>query len=75
MKITAKGQVTIPVDIRRKMKLLPDTEVDFVISGKQVVLRKSPGRRRRGSRVVSDMRGRATKKMSTDQIMALTRGE
>ncbi len=75
MKITAKGQVTIPVDIRRKMKLLPDTEVDFAISGKQVVLRKTQGRRRRGSRVVSAMRGRATKKMSTDQIMALTRGE
>ncbi len=75
MKITAKGQITIPVDIRRKMKLLPDTEVDLVISGHQVVLRKSPGRRRRGSRVVSTMRGRATKKMSTDQIMALTRGD
>ena len=75
MKVTSKGQVTIPIGIRRKMGLLPDTEVDFSVSGRKVVLRKVPNRRSRGRRVVASMRGRATRKMSTDQIMALTRGQ
>ena len=75
MKITAKGQVTIPIGIRRKVGLLPDTEVDFSVAGQKVILKKSPNRRSRGSKIVSAIRGRATKKMSTDEIMALTRGE
>ncbi len=75
MRVTAKGQVTIPIEIRRKAGLLPETEVDFSVSGRKVILRKAPSRRSRGSKVVSDMRGRATTKMSTEQIMALTRGE
>ena len=74
MKVTAKGQVTIPVDIREKTGLLPSTEVEFAVSGKKVIIRKLANRRRRGGELVSGMRGRATRKMSTDQIMALTRG-
>ena len=51
MKITSKGQVTIPVAIREKAGLLPDTEVEFVLSGKRVYLRKARSKRR-GRRVV-----------------------
>lgn len=75
MKVTSKGQVTIPADIREKMGILPDTEVECTVSGRDVILRKVPNRRSRGAKLVVAMRGRATKKMSTDQIMALTRGE
>ena len=75
MKVTDKGQVTIPVAIRKRAGLLPNTDVEFVISGGKVILKKTAGRSRRGRRLVSAMRGRATKKMSTDQIMALTRGD
>ena len=75
MKITSKGQVTIPAGIREKTGLLPNTEVEFLISGGKVVLRKAAKRGSRGRKLVSTMRGRATTKMSTDQIMALTRGE
>ena len=75
MKVTAKGQVTIPAEIREKMGLLPDTEVEFVVSGKKVILRKVPNQRRRGHRLIATMRGRATKKMSTDEILALTRAD
>lgn len=74
MKVTAKGQVTIPADIREKTGLLPHTEVEFSVSSGKVIIRKRANRRRRGARLVSKMRGRATRKMSTDQIMALTRG-
>jgi len=75
MKVTDKGQVTIPIGIRKKMGLLPNTDVEFKVSGANVVLTKVTSRRRRGGRLVSIMRGRATRRMSTDQIMALTRGE
>jgi AbrB family looped-hinge helix DNA binding protein len=74
MRVTDKGQVTIPIGIRRKAGLLPNTDVEFVVSGKRVIIRKS-AKARRGRRLVAAMRGRATKRLSTRQIMALTRGE
>ena len=33
MKVTAKGQVTIPVQIREKLGITPNSEVDFVEEG------------------------------------------
>ena len=74
MRITSKGQVTIPLAIREKLGLHPDTEVAFEVSGSAVRIRKVRGGRSRGDRIVSRMRGRATSGMSTDEILALTRG-
>ncbi len=74
MRITSKGQVTIPADIRQKAGLLPDTEVEFKLEGGKVVIRKAPGPARRGRRLLDAMRGKGTVRMTTDQIMALTRG-
>jgi AbrB family looped-hinge helix DNA binding protein len=72
MKITTKGQVTIPLEIRRRLGLLPHSEVDFVIEGDAVRLRKAaPGRR--GKRLVARLRGRGDVQMTTAEIMALTR--
>lgn len=75
MRITSKGQVTIPADIRDKAGLLPHTEVDFEFDGRSVRLvrvraRKKPGR---GARAVEALRGRGDVKLSTEAIMALTR--
>jgi AbrB family looped-hinge helix DNA binding protein len=75
MKITTKGQVTIPQDIRERLGLLPHTEVDFEVRGDVVVVTKAEGRRRRGRRIVEAMRGRGDVRMSTDEILALTRGD
>jgi AbrB family looped-hinge helix DNA binding protein len=75
MKITSKGQVTIPREVRDKMGLLPHSEVEFVVEGNAVVLRKVENTNGRGKTVVERMRGRATVRMSTDEIMALTRGD
>ena len=36
MRITSKGQVTIPIDIRERAGLLPHTEVEFEFDGKVV---------------------------------------
>jgi AbrB family looped-hinge helix DNA binding protein len=41
MRITSKGQVTIPMEIREKMGLLPDTEVEFEVAGNTVCLKKA----------------------------------
>ena len=76
MRITSKGQVTIPADIREKAGLLPQTEVDFEFDGKSVriVRAKSRKAQSRGGRLVAHLRGRGDVAMSTDAIMALTRG-
>jgi AbrB family looped-hinge helix DNA binding protein len=75
MRITSKGQVTIPAEIRERAGLLPHTEVEFEFDGKTVRLKRA-GRARqgRGERTVAHLRGRGDVKMSTDAIMALTRG-
>ncbi len=77
MWISSKGQVTIPVEIRRMAGLSPRTEVEFVFDEKnQVVLRPKAGGKLRGERIVEHLRGFKSKfTMSTDEVMALTRGD
>jgi AbrB family looped-hinge helix DNA binding protein len=75
VRITSKGQVTIPQAIRERYGLLPDTDVDFVVSGGRVTLVPQPSKENdRGAKVVGRLRGSATTGMSTDEILALTRG-
>ncbi|MFB3892673.1 MAG: AbrB/MazE/SpoVT family DNA-binding domain-containing protein [Phycisphaerae bacterium] len=74
MRVTGKGQVTIPKEIRRKVGLLPNTDVEFRVDGRNVIMRKASGRRR-GDRLIAALRGKGTVKMTTDEIMALTRGD
>lgn len=77
MRITSKGQVTIPVEIREKAGLLPNTEVEFELDAKGVRIRRAraPLREGRGAAAVGRLRGRATIRMTTDEILALTRPE
>jgi len=77
MKITSKGQVTIPVALREKAGLLPHTEVDFELDGDavRIVKAKAPRRESRGERAVRLLRGTGTVRMTTDEIMALMRGD
>jgi AbrB family looped-hinge helix DNA binding protein len=76
MKITTKGQVTVPRYIREQLGLLPNTDVDWEVKdGAAVLTRARRGDGPRGRALVEHMRGRGTVKMSTDEIMALTRGE
>jgi AbrB family looped-hinge helix DNA binding protein len=74
MRITAKGQVTIPQDIRQRLGLLPETEVEFEVVGNTARIRKVGARPGRGRGIVDRLRGRATTRLTTDQILALTRG-
>ena len=77
MKITSKGQVTIPKEIRDRHGLLPGTEVEFVTKGGAVTVRKLEGGRTRGQEIVEHLKraGGGDIKMSTEEIMRLTRGE
>lgn len=76
MRITSKGQVTIPQHIREKAGLLPNTEVEFAYERGRVLLKPAGRRSSRGERAVARLRGSLRHlKMSTDQLMALTRGE
>jgi AbrB family looped-hinge helix DNA binding protein len=74
MRITSKGQVTIPVDIRTEFGFLPDTEVEFVVEdGTVKIVRATQVGNTRGDRVVRRLRGRAVSRLTTDEILALTR--
>lgn len=78
MRITSKGQVTIPQEVREEAGLLPHTEVDFIVEADGVRIIKVGQARRptRGALVVDRLRRNSGRiSMSTDEIMALTRGE
>lgn len=77
MRITSKGQVTIPVDIRERAGLMPNTEVEFEFDGKvvRIIPVVSKTGHTRGRRLVAYLRGRGDVAMTTDAIMALTRDE
>jgi AbrB family looped-hinge helix DNA binding protein len=74
MKITSKGQVTIPQEVRERLGLLPQTEVIFEVTDDGVILKKARGQRPRGTAVVEHIRGRGDVQLSTDEILAHTRG-
>lgn len=77
MRITSKGQVTIPQEVRERAGLMPGTDVEFEIEAGVVRLVKAtPGgsRRTRGQKLVESLRGRGDYRMATDDIVALMRG-
>lgn len=72
MRVTTKGQITIPQNIREKLGITPATEVDFIEENDRVYLVKKKGAMIK-KRKFRQLRGIATVKMTTDEIMALTR--
>ena len=78
MRITSKGQVTIPQAIREHAGFHPHTEVEFLIDGDLVLIVRADRAKRptRGQLLVEHLRQhRGQFPMSTDELMALTRGE
>ena len=74
MKVTIKGQVTIPQTIREKLGITPATEVDFIEENDRVYLVKKKGADISKSRF-RNLRGISKIIMTTDEIMALTRAD
>lgn len=72
--VTSKGQVTIPKAVRVRLGIKPGSAVDFQLDPDgRVVLVKFDGDRPASK--FESVRGRAGAGLSTDEIMALTRGE
>ena len=68
MRVTDKGQVTIPKPLRDELGIAEGTELVFERAEDSLVLRKVAGSPR-GRRLSSRMRGRGDVALSTDQIM------
>ncbi len=76
MRLTSKGQVTIPRALRERYGLLPDTEVSFEPQADGVMIRVAGAERvKRVREAIARTRGSARAGLDTDSIMALTRGE
>ncbi len=76
MRITTKGQVTIPQDIREKAGLLPNTEVEFEFVRGRVTLRSVPSMALERPSLAEALRGsagRTPRNMTTDALMKLLR--
>ncbi len=71
MRVTTKGQVTIPRNIREVLGITPETEIDFKEDNGKFYLVKTNKPSRTGK--FKKLRGIATARMSTDEIMSLTR--
>ena len=77
MRITSKGQVTIPAEIRAKAGLMPNTEVDFILEAGEVrIVRRGKSKKpTRGQLAVERLRGSATRSlgMSVDDYLDIVR--
>jgi len=75
MRITSKGQVTIPQRLRERYGLMPETEVEFVeVDGEVVVRRAGAQTADRAQQIVDRMLGAGHSPLSTEEIIAIARG-
>lgn len=76
MRLTSKGQVTIPRALRERYGLLPGTEVTFEPHADGVMIRVADAQRvQRVHEAIAKTRGSARAGLGTDAVMALTRGQ
>ena len=74
MKITSKGQVTIPLKVREKLGVGYNSEIDFIEKQGKVYIIKSTVKTTNKNRFQT-LKGTASIKMTTDEILSLTREE
>lgn len=72
MKVTTKGQVTIPLYIRESFGILPNTEVEFKVENQRIYIEKAT-KPLRNVNSYKRLRGVGSVNMTTDEIMKLTR--
>jgi len=75
MRITSKGQVTIPQHIREQLGLHPETEVEFSVERGAAVLRPKKGKPTIGELTVRRLKQGPKMIMSSKELMALLRDE
>lgn len=81
MRVTSKGQVTIPKPIRDRAGIHPGTEVEFVFRNGELLLKRREERQASADRRVREfrdflesVRGMANSGLTADEIMEMTRG-
>lgn len=74
MRMTSKGQVTIPLELRERFGLGPGAEVEVVAGEDGAVVRPAVARAR-GAEVVSRLRDRADGGLDAEAVLRLTRGD
>lgn len=78
MKVTTRGQITVPQALRERFGLLPGTEVEFVAEDHVLVVRPRKANKRAATAFdtwLLKAAGSARTTLTTDEIMAITRGE
>jgi antitoxin PrlF len=70
MRVTQKGQVTIPLEVRRALGIHPGSDVEFELDDAGARLLVD---RERAAEEITLMRGAGAGELSTDEILALTR--
>lgn len=73
--VTRKGQVTIPKPVRDRLGINPGSKVDFEVSEDGRAFLRRIGRHAVKPSRFERMRGTATTSLTTDEIMALSRGD
>jgi antitoxin PrlF len=70
MRVTQKGQVTIPLPVRRALGIHPGSDVEFELDerGARLLVDSS-----RAAAEIDRMRGAGAGELSTEEILALTR--
>jgi antitoxin PrlF len=69
-RVTQKGQVTIPLEVRRALGIHPGSDVQFRLEEQGVRLVVDP---EGAAEEIAGMRGAGRGELSTDEILALTR--
>lgn len=75
MRITTKGQVTIPQAMRLKFGLLPNTNASFEETVDGVLIRPVKPKQALIEERLREARGISDTALRSDEIMRLTRGE
>jgi antitoxin PrlF len=75
VKVTRKGQVTIPKAVRDHLGIKPGSKVEFELAEDRRIFVRKVGKRRVPPSRFERVRGSATAGLTTDEIMALTRGD
>jgi AbrB family looped-hinge helix DNA binding protein len=74
--LTSKGQVTVPKKVRDYLGLKPGAAVTFErLDDGKIALRAAKAGAKRRTSTFAKLRGRATVRMTTEEILALTRGD
>ncbi len=75
MKMTVKGQITLPQELRERYGLRPGEEVELEATDCGILVRPGKSAKERLRQWAKRARGSATPGRSTDEILRLTRGE